>query len=395
MAGFRKPRLSGISGAASAIVVGADNATMGQIREILGTEAALPEGVTPYADALPSVQRSRPDVVIMSFSDFEQAIRLGTAIQAELPGCHLVAVASRPDSDHIRAAMRAGFREFVVLPDDRELLRKAVHDAAYANPADEDRGKLVVLCGAKGGSGVTLLGVNLAAELAPVHRVVMVDMDFGMGDVAAFLDLTPSTSIVNVIKNIARLDERLLGGSVTVHQSRVHVLAQPHEPQEQEYEISGDIILRLLHAATISYEHVLVDVGGRTDEPALTAMTVADLVILVCTPDVPSIRNAWRRLKLLEHIGIERDRVRLVVNRWDRNTTLSRKDIEAPLGIDIAATVANDSKTAISAVNEGRLLREVNKRSPAARDLALMVSLITEGVQKVAPSTTGLFGRIL
>ena len=395
MAGFRRPRLSGISGAASAIVVGADPHTMGLIRETLGTEAALPEGVVAYGEALTMVQRSRPDVVIMSFLDFDQAIRLGTTIQQEVPGCHLVAVAARPDPEHIRADMRAGFREFAVLPEDADLLRKAVHEAAYAGPADEDRGKLAVLCGAKGGSGVTLLAVNLAAELAPVHRVLLVDMDFSMGDVAAFLDLTPSTSIVNVIKNIQRLDERLLGGSVTVHQSRVHVLAQPHEPQEQEFEISGDIILRLLHATALSYEHVLVDVGGRTDEAALTAMTVADLVLLVCTPDVPSIRNAWRRLKLLDHIGIERDRIRLVVNRMDRTLSISKKDIEANLGIDIAATVTNDSKTAITAVNEGRLLREVNRRSPAARDLAHMVALIAEGVQKVAPASTGLFGRML
>lgn len=393
MAGFNKSKLSGISGAASVVVVGVDANTMGLVRSLLGTEAAIPPNHATYAEALAAVHKSRPDVVIMGFDvDNEQAIRLGPAIRQELPGVQLVAVAGRPDPEHIRSAMRAGYREFVVLPEDGEVLRKAVHEAAYASTVEDSTGELVAVCGTKGGCGVTLLTVNLAAELAPVHRVLVVDLDFSMGDVAAFLDLNPSSSIVNVIQNVQRLDERLLGGSVAVHHSKTHVLAQPHEPQEEEF--NGDVILRVLHAAAQSYKYVLVDLGGRMDEPALTTMTVADRILLVCTPDVPSIRNAWRRLKLLDKIGIERDRVRLVVNRWTWGSAISRKDIEANLGMDIAVTVMNDSKTAIAAVNDGRLLREVNKRSPAAQDIGTMVALITEGVQKVAPSEPGLLGRL-
>ena len=385
MPGFRKSRLSSVSGAASVVVVGVGAGDMGQIREILGTEAVLPPDVTPYPDAIVVVHKTRPDVVIVGFDDdFQEAIRLGPLLQQELPGVHLIALAQQPDAERIRSAMRAGFREYIVLPDDNELLRRAVHEAAYASGMDEDRGEVVAVCGTKGGCGVTLLTVNLAAELSPVHRVLCVDLDFSMGDVAAFLDLSPSNSISDVIHNIQRLDERLLGGSVAVHHSKVHVLAQPHEPEDEEF--GGDIILRLLHACAKAYQYVLVDCGGRIDEPTLTTLSVADLVLLVCTPDVPSVRNAWRRLKLLDKVGIERDRIRLVVNRWTRNAPISRKDIETNLGIDVAATIANDSKTTQPAVNEGRLLREVNRRSAAVKDVGRMVGIITEGVQKVAPS---------
>jgi xanthine dehydrogenase iron-sulfur cluster and FAD-binding subunit A len=69
----------------------------------------------------------------------------------------------------IRAAMRAGYREFVVLPDDAEMLRQAVHEAIYQEGGDEDHGEVVTIWGSKGGAGSTFLAVNLAA-VALVER---------------------------------------------------------------------------------------------------------------------------------------------------------------------------------------------------------------------------------
>ena len=90
------------------------------------------------------------------------------------------------------------------------------------------------------------------------------------------------------------------------------------------------------------------------------------------------MRNAWRRLQLFERIGVEKDRIRLIVNRWDKKAQLSDNDIEKNLGMRIAARVADDPKTMTQATNEGRLVRDVSKRSLASRDYSNMVSLITD-----------------
>lgn len=378
---MRKRRIA--RGAASVVVVGVDPRGMGLIRECLGTEAVLPTNSTPYADTPQVVNKTRPNVVIMGFDgDFDEAVRLGPVLAAEVRGLHMVAFSQRTDPERIRAAMRAGYREYVVLPEDADLLRKAVHESAFGAKDDEEQGEVVAMVGTKGGSGVSFLAVNLAAELSPVHRVCVVDMDFSMGDVAAFLDLQPAKSIYDVIHNLSRLDQRMLAGSVVVHPSKVHVLAQPTELVDRQ-EIHGDDILRILTATAEAYQFVLVDCGGRVDETTLTATSVADMVLLVCTPDVVAVKNAWRRLQMMERLGVPKDTVRLVVNKWPKASELSIADIEKNLDVPVSVTITADAAACQRAVNIGKLLRDVEKRSPTARDISSAVEIITAGVTKV------------
>lgn len=377
------------SGGATVVVIGVDARAMGQIRETLGTEVALPTQATRYEDAIVAIRKHRPDVVITGFDqDFEEAIRIAPQIAGESGRIHMVALAGRTDPDRIRAAMRAGYREFVVLPDDAELLRQAVHEAIYQAGEDEDHGEVITVWGSKGGAGATFLAVNLAAELSPVHRVCVVDLDFSMGDVAAFLDIQPTQTMSDVLRNLQRLDERMLAGSVIVHPSKVHALVQPTALEQRE-PITGDTVMRVLTSVARSYQYCIVDCGSRLDEGSLTAATVADHLLLVATPDVPGIKNAWRRLQLMERLGIEKDRVHVVINRWDkREAPFSLADVEQNLGRKVDSTISFD-KAAIRAVNEGKLLRDVDKRGPAARDVEALVGLVTDGeiaVEKRATS---------
>ncbi len=378
---------------AAVMVVGVDGHGMGLIRECIGADAALPESVTSYSGAVTSALQIRPQVVVVGFDgDYDMAVRLGPELKAELPSVQLVAYSRSTDPERIRSAMRAGYREFVVLPEDGALLRRSVREAPLTAGRAADQGQVVAVVGAKGGCGTTFLSTNLAAELSPVYRVCLVDMDFSMGDVASFLDLQVATTVQDILGQLGRLDERMLAGSVTVHNSNVHVLAQPMELSESPPLRSEDII-RVLTTAADAYQLLIADCGGRVDEATRTAVTVADLILLVCTPDVPSVKNAWRRLHLFERQGVDLDRIRLVMNMWDKTAPLTEHDVETNLGIPVAATIAKDSVKCRHAVNIGALLRDVDKRSPAARDISNLVSLITDGTERVVPmEDTGRFG---
>ncbi len=376
-------RTESANNAANVVVIGVDARAMGQIREALGTEVVLPATITRFDEAVAEVRRFRPEVVIVGFDeDFEEAIRTAPQILAEAGRVPLVALAGKADPDRIRAAMRAGYREFVVLPNDAELLRQAVYEAMYQDSDDADTGEVITLWGSKGGAGVTFLAVNLAAELSPVHRVCVVDLDFSMGDVAAFLDLQPTRTISDLLRNVHRLDERMLTGHVAVHPSKVHVLAQPTDLDQRE-EVKGEVVTKVLSAVARSYQYCLVDCGSRLDEAALTAASAADRLFLVVAPDVPGVKNTWRRLALLDGLGIEKDRIHLILSRWDKKTApFTLADIESNLGRKIDATVAFD-RSAARAVNDGKLLRDIDRKCQAARDVDALVGLVTGG--EIAP----------
>lgn len=390
---------TGIStSAANVLVIGTDTRSMGQIREALGTEAVLPAAPTAYEEALLQVRKVRPDLVIVGFdSDFDEAIRVGTQIHLEQARVVMVALASRTDNNKIRAAMRAGYREFVTLPDDAELLRQALHEATFREGVADDGGAVTAFWGSKGGVGTTLLSVNLSSELAPVHKVCLVDFDFTMGDAASFLDLNPAQTINDLVRNLHRLDERMLSAHVSVHPSKLHVLAQPSDLNGRE-EVSGDIAMRILTMLANGYQHVVVDCGHGMDDAVMTAITVADHILLVATHDVPGIRNTMRRLQMIENLGIEKERVRLVLNHWDkRNTTLSLQVIEDRLRREVDVVVSED-KLALKGVNEGKILRELDRKAQITRDIEALVGLVTDGDPAQEKKQSGgvmdwLFGR--
>jgi pilus assembly protein CpaE len=257
---------------------------------------------------------------------------------------------------------------------------------------DENRGRVVAMAGSKGGAGVSTILVNLAAELATGQRVLAMDMVYGMGDLAVLLDLKPSGGMAELLRNFGRLDDRVLEACTTTHSSQVLVLPQPEDAQTYEPP-PVDAVLRMLHVAARSFPVVLVDCGTGVEEQALTTIATADLVLLVTTPEVPALRNAWRRLRLFDRLGVERDRVRLVLNRWSRGSPVPRKDIEHNLGMPVFAALSDDPKLLYSAVNYGRLLGEAGKRATLTREVAdLAHRLFAEGTPEDVAPKRSLFG---
>jgi Flp pilus assembly CpaE family ATPase len=137
-----------------------------------------------------------------------------------------------------------------------------------------------------------------------------------------------------------------------------------------------------------------VDCGTASEEQALTTIATADELLLLTTAEVPALRNAWRRLRLFDRLGVERENIRLVLNRWSRSSPVTKKDIESNLGIEISLSLTDDPKLMYNAINYGRLLEDVNKRAPLTREVAsLAQALASEMAIDIKPPSRGLFGR--
>jgi pilus assembly protein CpaE len=352
---------------------------MGLVREALAADAVLPNSWVQFGDAIDLIRRTRPDVVVVGYTrSIDAALALAEAITKSGFGTTLIALAERSDAEAILAAMRVGYKEFIVLPDDSARLRQVVHDSAYATSDEEERGHVVAITGAKGGVGNTVLSIHLGTELAAIHRVLVIDLDFGMGDLAPLMDLGTRENIAELLPRADRLDERSLTGSVSVHRSKLHVLATP-EDIEQIGEVRADDVYAIINAASKAYQYVILDCGAYYDEGVAMAINVADTIVMVTTPDVTCIRNTFRRYKMLNSLGVDKERIRLVVNKWDKNTAfVALEDISENLGVPVAASISLDTKVVDQAVNEGKLIREVNKRSEVARDIMGLVAILTE-----------------
>ena len=375
--------------APTVVVVGLDSNLMGVVRETLAAEAVLPTSSIPFTEGLETIQRTLPDVVLVGMTDqTDQAISFARVATGEHPKLTMVAIASHREADEILAAMRVGYKEYLVLPSDNDRLREVVHGAAFTPTAEGEKGHVIAVLGAKGGVGTTVIATHLAAELAAIHRVICIDADFSMGDVAPAMDLIPNDTIAEVLPRADRFDERMLTGATVAHPSKVHFLCQPDDI-EQMTDVDPEEMFAVIDVAARAYQYVLLDVGSTIDDVTGLIMSVADQIILVTTPDVVAVRAAHRTIRALQHVGIEKKRISLVLNKVPAKPFLSVEDIEQNLAIPVMATVSEDTRTVSQAVNDGKLVRDINKKAPIALEISQLVSLLSDDPEEFqAPSSS-------
>ena len=191
-----------------------------------GSRAAIVRefGEYPCAGGTDELGETNCDVVVVDLDDdTNRAISLIEDICSHHPSLTVMAISARNDSNLLRRSMHAGAREFLVEP----LLPEPVHEAmarAFGRRPQPKRagGKMSFFVPTKGGVGVTTLTANFSLALASESgaRVVVVDMDFQLGEIALGLGLTPAFSVVDALRNIDRLDREFLSTLLIRHSLR-------------------------------------------------------------------------------------------------------------------------------------------------------------------------------
>jgi pilus assembly protein CpaE len=325
----------------------------------------------------------------------------------EDPSLIVMLVAESVTSDLLRQAMRAGVSDVIEIPLDEQKVEEAIerfaHDVlkrpkasssstAPAAPEEGDKGRIVTVWSAKGGSGTTVVATNLALLLnrIPDKKVVLVDADLQFGDVCLVLQLEPKFTMVNAAHELHHLDGELLESLLTEHPSGLKVLAAPLEPAFAD-DITTAGLMHMIEILQENYDYILVDTASMLDELILSLVEKLDQVLMVVDMDLPSVKNAKLALDTLRLLKFSTGAVSLVMNRSNSRSKLDNKEIEAALKISIDAAVPSDALVAAS-VNEGRPVVESEPKSKVAKGLETVAALVAENIPE-SSGKSGLFGR--
>ena len=198
-----------------------------------------------------------------------------------------------------------------------EQAMSTTETAAAASPAPSGRrARTMAVTSGKGGVGKTFVSANLAAALARRgERVLVLDADLGLANLDVVLNLFPKITLHDVFTGKAKLEDAilpapggfsvLLAGSGLVEYSRLTA-----EIREQ--------LLKIIETVAPRYDRILLDTGAGISDVVLYAVSLADDVLVVATPEPTSLTDAYATIKVLA-TQQQRTKISLVVNQVNRS----------------------------------------------------------------------------
>jgi len=363
-------------------------------------------------EAIQVSQDLSPDVVLMDINmpDMD-GIAATEAIRAKQQAVQVVILSVQSDQNYMRRAMLAGARDFLTKPPMGDELISAIRRAGemaqiektkvarvqaapvlglpgagsgYGGP----RGKIVVVYSPKGGTGCTTLAVNLALALNnPETRVAIVDGNLQFGDVAMFVNEQGKNTVLDLAPRADELDAEIVEEVMVKHSATgLHILAAPIRPEYAEKVSSGQFS-KMLEYLTQLYSYVIVDTSPILSDLILSTIDVSDMIILVTTQDIPAIKNCRLFLDVLTNLGVKRDRVMFIMNRFDKKVkNITPERVADNLKQEVVLVIPADEATAINSVNRGVPFMLDNKNQPIARGVSALADAIRN---KVAAQETG------
>jgi pilus assembly protein CpaE len=334
----------------------------------------------PVAAADPVMRRihgSKPDAVLVDIPSENPAAALRTVelLHEEVPGSAIFAIGSMSQPQMIVNAMRSGAREFIERPTTTtDLLEAFVRLTAAQRKVqrEETRGRVFTVVNAKGGSGATTVAVNLALALQSAHgNVVLVDMA-PLGHAALHMNLKPTFTITDALRNLHRLDSSLLESFTTRHSGGLQLLAgtnapMPIEPTTAEFA-------RLFDMLVAHFRYVVVDTSMRIDASTRLVSNMSQGVLLVAHADVASL---WSAAKIQQYLGETggRERLHLVLNRFRKIPGFTESDAEAAAGIKLLWKIPNQYFAVSTAIDRGVPVMQQNHSEMARTFIGLAASL--------------------
>jgi Flp pilus assembly CpaE family ATPase len=83
---------------------------------------------------------------------------------------------------------------------------------------------------------------------------------------------------------------------------------------------------------------------------------LCDELLLVTTNELPALHSTQKAIAHLESVGIERSKIKLVVNRFNGDLGLDQEAIQTALNLDIFQLLPNDVDTIQKPLLEGKLV---------------------------------------
>src|SRR5258708_1693328 len=359
--------------------------------EVVGTASTGREGLELAKDIV-------PDVILMDINmpDMD-GIAATEAISKSVPQASVVMMSVQSEADYLRRAMLVGARDFLTKPISGEELYATIrsvydrrpqivptqmatdmgHGGNFGQQPGTHNAHVIVVYSPQGGAGKTTIATNIAASLMREGtKVLLIDCDLQFGDVGVFLNLQAQNTIGDLTHSVDDLDMELVDNVLVNHDSGLKVLLAPRTPQDAE-EITADKVTQLIDKLRASFDFIVVDTASNLDDLCIALFDVAERLLLVANPTLPSVKNVRTVLNLMDALQYDPNKSQLVLNRVNAElekarVSISVAAIENNLKRKAIGVIPMDERRVLAAINRGITVVAKDRNLSPAKDLVAL-----------------------
>ncbi|MFV8386219.1 AAA family ATPase, partial [Vibrio parahaemolyticus] len=296
----------------------------------------------------------------------------------------LIVFGDESDTASLKMALRLGATDYFSRSVELGELYPLLKSTAEEKVSNKQMGDLTLFINTKGGSGATTLATNTAIELSSYakSKVLLIDLDMQFSDAADYLNCKPKYNINDVIDSVNDLDELSLEGLVYQHPSGLNYLCFNQNDPRNNHKHAAQVS-KLLPILRQFYSHIIVDLSHGVDHVYQQIVSPATHIFLIMQQNVTSVKHAVSYIRSLElDYGLSNHQVELIVNRFEKKSTISLKDIENAVGGHAIHLVPNNFAIAIESANLGNPIVQSKKNSALKASLAEISHLLESPTQE-------------
>ncbi|GIU21312.1 MULTISPECIES: pilus assembly protein CpaE [unclassified Shewanella] len=379
-----------------AIVITNGSQSLERLKQTLSCIDNLKAKTSSYCEPYLAQNNNPFNLVILVLPNNETEAQTALAYASNFES-DIVLIGINTPQNILRLAFQYEVTDFVPYDSPSDELITSITKISNRLVEQADLAPVVAVLNGKSGSGASFICASLADIVSQNdgNDVAMLDLDLHQGTLSHMLGRDSKYSVCDVLSSIHELDEVAMQSTMTKKGNLSLLAAKPFELLMLEKKVDFTQIKELIWKYRHFYKQVILDFSRGPEDWNYELLSDAT-ILLITQQNIMHLRQTKELVvQLTREMGIANEKIHLVVNRYDKHSSISISDIKEAIGIESITTVVNDYKLSSECVELGKPITELAKRQKLILDITSLADKYLPSSHQVKDKKKGFWKRIL